>query len=149
MEVTGPDSGPAGATIMGSVRRLVRLHPAGVLIALAVILTLVLPLVSLWAAGAEGEKGKAKSGFLADRHKGAGIECSGCHKETPPKEEPAMEACLKCHGPYEKLAAKGEKLEHNPHASHLGELECFNCHHGHKPSVDYCARCHTFGFKVP
>jgi hypothetical protein len=125
---------------------------AGILIAFAVIMTLALSLVSLWAAGAEGEKGKAtpaKSGFLADRHKGAGIECSGCHKETPPKEEPAMEACLKCHGPYEKLAAKGEKLEHNPHASHLGELECSNCHHGHKPSVDYCARCHTFGFKVP
>ena len=137
---------------MESLRRLVRLHPAGVLIALAVILTLVLPLVSLWAAGTEGEKAKAtpgKNGFLADRHKGAGIECSGCHKETPPKAEPAMEACLKCHGPYEKLAAKGEKLEHNPHASHLGELECINCHHGHKPSVDYCARCHTFGLKVP
>ena len=134
---------------MGSGRR-----PAtgGILIAFAVMMMLALSLVSLWAAGAEGEKGKAtsaKSGFLADRHKGAGIECSGCHKETPPKGEPAMEACLKCHGPYEKLAAKGEKLEHNPHASHLGELECFNCHHGHKPSVDYCARCHTFGFKVP
>ena len=137
---------------MQSVKRAVRLHPAGVLIILAVILAAVVPLVSLWAAGTEGDQAKAVSTgkvFLADRHKEAGIDCSGCHKESPPKEEPAMEACLKCHGPHEKLAVKGEKLEHNPHASHLGELECFNCHHGHKPSVNYCDRCHTFGFKVP
>ena len=137
---------------MQSVKRLVGLHPARILITFAVILAAVAPMVSLWAAGTEGEKAKVASAgkvFLADRHKEAGIDCSGCHKESPPKGEPAMEACLKCHGPYEKLAAKGEKLEHNPHGSHLGELECFNCHHGHKSSVNYCDRCHTFGFKVP
>jgi hypothetical protein len=26
---------------------------------------------------------------------------------------------------------------------------CESCHRGHKPSVDFCAQCHDFGFTVP
>lgn len=103
------------------------------------------------AGGKAAQGGKeegGKDGFLAAKHKSMGIECASCHKGTPPKP-PEMTVCLGCHGPYDKLAARGEKLEPNPHMSHLGELECDNCHHGHKPSTDYCARCHTFGLKVP
>ena len=132
---------------------MVRLQQITVITAFALIMGVIIPLMHLWAAGPEGGEGKAAAGaaaaFLADRHKAAGIDCSGCHKASPPKDAPPMEACLKCHGPYEKLAAGSEKLEQNPHASHLGELECSNCHHGHKPSVDYCARCHTFDFQTP
>jgi len=128
------------------------IRSAGTAVVLAVILALALSFAPLWAQGTETGKAKpapAKDGFLADKHKTAGIACSGCHKESPPKAGPSTEACLKCHGPYEKVVSKTEKLERNPHASHLGELDCSNCHHGHKPSVDYCAGCHTFGFKVP
>jgi fumarate reductase flavoprotein subunit len=132
---------------------MMRSHHIAVITVLAFIMVLVMPLTYLWAAGPEAGEARAapegKAAFLADRHKDAGVDCSGCHKESPPTEAPPMEACLKCHGPYEKLATRSEKLEQNPHASHLGELECSNCHHGHKTSVDYCARCHTFGFRVP
>jgi uncharacterized paraquat-inducible protein A len=48
-----------------------------------------------------------------------------------------------------RLAEKTGKLEHNPHASHEGDLSCESCHHAHKPSEDHCAKCHTFGMKVP
>ena len=116
------------------------------------VAALFIPAVSLRGAetGQADRKVAQNAGtaFLAGKHKSMGIDCVGCHKATPEKP-PLMTICLGCHGPYDKLAARGEKLEHNPHASHLGELECDNCHHGHKPSTDYCARCHTFGLKVP
>jgi fumarate reductase flavoprotein subunit len=86
--------------------------------------------------------------LLADRHKVAGIDCSGCHKESSTKAVPT-ETCLGCHGPYEKLAEQTDKLDVNPHSSHLGERDCSDCHHSHKRSEDYCMRCHQFHFKVP
>jgi fumarate reductase flavoprotein subunit len=85
--------------------------------------------------------------FLADRHKAKGVPCEGCHKDTPPKAV-EMKTCLGCHGDYKALAAKTQHVEPNPHASHEGELACGACHHGHKPGEDYCARCHSFGYKV-
>lgn len=85
--------------------------------------------------------------FMADRHKAKGVLCEGCHKEPPPKAV-EMKACLACHGDYKALAEKTKHVEPNPHASHEGELECSACHQGHKPGKDYCASCHTFGFKV-
>jgi fumarate reductase flavoprotein subunit len=91
-----------------------------------------------WAAG-EGPLGK--------RHEAAGIACAGCHKETPPSAQVPMEACTACHGAYSALAAKTAKKHPNPHESHQGELPCESCHHAHRPSVDYCAQCHDFGFK--
>jgi hypothetical protein len=103
------------------------------------------------ASAAEGTGAPPASGggtFLADKHKAAGLECNGCHVEAPSKA-PDMKVCLKCHGPYDALAAKTEKVNPNPHASHLGEEDCDSCHHGHKASVDRCGRCHAFGFKVP
>jgi len=89
----------------------------------------------------------ADQAFLADKHQARGIACEGCHKESPPKA-PNMAVCLGCHGDYKALAEKTKQVEPNPHASHEGELECSACHHGHKPGEDYCAKCHTFGFKV-
>jgi fumarate reductase flavoprotein subunit len=87
--------------------------------------------------------------LLVERHKAAGIECSSCHKETPPKEAVTTAVCTGCHGDYDTLARRTEKVEPNPHESHEGKIDCGACHHSHKASENYCARCHAFGFKVP
>ena len=86
---------------------------------------------------------------LGDRHKEKGIQCDGCHKENPPQNKTPMAVCQGCHGDYKSLGEKTEKVDPNPHRSHLGSLDCSSCHHSHKPSEDHCAGCHNFGFKVP
>lgn len=92
----------------------------------------------------------AQGNFLADRHQGRGAKCDACHKESPPKGAGVSEACLRCHGNLEKVAAKTVKVKPvNPHASHIGEVACDLCHKGHNPSVNACAECHPFEFKVP
>jgi fumarate reductase flavoprotein subunit len=30
----------------------------------------------------------------------------------------------------------------NPHAGHVGELECTLCHNGHRADELYCSNCH-------
>ena len=87
--------------------------------------------------------------LLAAKHKTAGIECAGCHDEAPPKGKVAQDKCVQCHGDYGKVAEKTKEVTPNPHASHVEDLQCGKCHRMHKPSVDYCAQCHKFGFKVP
>lgn len=91
-----------------------------------------------------------KQKFLADRHKDRAMECSACHKESPPQKAVPSEVCKGCHDE-EKLAMKSaEKFgRQNPHDNHLGAIGCEQCHHAHKPSVDACAKCHQYGFKVP
>ena len=78
--------------------------------------------------------------FLADRHKNAGINCESCHKENPPSEPVPMQVCLGCHGV--DYAKRTKKVSSNPHASHLGYAKCAYCHHGHRPSENYCTKCH-------
>ena len=91
----------------------------------------------------------AQSPFLGDKHENMGVDCSGCHKEDPPKEKVPMAVCLGSHEDYPKVAAKTNKLDPNPHDSHLGEIECEKCHHAHKASVNFCATCHLMDMKVP
>jgi len=90
-----------------------------------------------------------KKQFLADRHQAKGQNCVSCHKESPPKADVASTICLQCHGDAEKLAMRTSATRHNPHDSHLGEMACDKCHHGHKTSEDACGKCHNFGFKTP
>ena len=102
--------------------------------------------------GSGGEAWAAdKQQFLADRHQTKDMTCGSCHQESPPQTAVPMAACLKCHGPYEKLADKTKNVKpNNPHASHNGDVACESCHHGHKTPENYCAQCHpTFEFKVP
>jgi len=88
--------------------------------------------------------------LLVEKHKEAGLTCDACHKESPPKAAVTASVCLGCHGDYAKLAERTQEAKpKNPHESHEGEIECEECHHVHKTSVDYCAKCHDFGFKVP
>jgi hypothetical protein len=111
----------------------------GCCLACAVIVALASP----WAWGAERP-------LLIEQHKAAGLACDACHSENPPKAAATMAACQQCHGEYAKLAQKTQEVKpKNPHESHEGEMECGECHHVHKASVDYCAKCHDFGFKVP
>ncbi len=87
--------------------------------------------------------------FLAEKHKNRGTDCSGCHMESPPKQDVPRAVCLGCHGDYPKVADKTNKLDPNPHDSHLGEVDCGKCHHAHKASANFCNECHQFDMKVP
>lgn len=95
------------------------------------------------------------SEFLADRHVSKNIQCDSCHASAG---EPRLkmvdngqhEACVGCHGFYDKIVEKTAKPdEQNPHAQHDGNLPCTECHKGHKKGVNYCGQCHNFEFKVP
>lgn len=101
------------------------------------------------AAGLDRTWAQEKGAFLADRHQAKGMACATCHKESPPKVAVPAAVCLQCHGDAEKLAMKTSDLKPNPHDSHLADVPCDQCHHGHKASEDMCTKCHSFGFKVP
>lgn len=81
--------------------------------------------------------------MLADRHIARGAKCESCHAGGNPGPVP-KEQCLACHGSYAKVAEKTDKLDINPHDSHLGQIDCSKCHKGHKPAVVECNRCHDF-----
>lgn len=58
--------------------------------------------------------------------------------------------CLKCHGPYDKLAKQTANLEPNPHFNHMGAVNCEDCHKANgpvnKPEL-MCNSCHQFKVK--
>ena len=127
---------------MKPVKRL----PSGV--SVGALLAVLAVLATLGLSPPEASTQEAGT-FLADRHQAKKMDCASCHKESPPKALVPTGVCLGCHGPYARLAEKTAKREHNPHASHEGDLSCESCHHAHKPSEDHCAKCHTFGMNVP
>ncbi|WP_425800703.1 cytochrome c3 family protein [Desulfitobacterium sp. Sab5] len=109
------------------------------------------------------------SSLLANSHAKAGVKCHDCHESslsiqtseglkyiTGDYEEPmktrqfTKEMCLKCHN-YDEVKAKTAFDESNPHDSHNGELECYNCHKMHEPSTVLCSQCHQFSWmnKLP
>ena len=71
------------------------------------------------------------------------IPCQQCHKTTPMKA-PAQSTCLACHGSYDKLAKATAKSKPNPHDSHMGRVDCSECHSMHKTSRFMCRDCHAF-----
>ena len=75
----------------------------------------------------------------------ASLKCETCHAGQAQPAAPSQRTCLKCHGSYEKLAkltAKpGEKF--NPHDSHMGRIECTQCHSMHAKSHYICRDCHS------
>lgn len=88
-------------------------------------------------------------------HGKANIVCLACHGKTLPDQGDTVEngRCLACHGSMEALAARSAPKDfpdRNPHKSHLGEIACTVCHHGHTPSKVYCLGCHQkFNMKIP
>lgn len=116
----------------------------------------------LWLAAAcvaamlAGTASAAEGPFLADRHAQRGINCTQCHGPAGMgkmmEDADRHEACVACHGWYDKVAAKTQPKdpeEMNPHSQHDGNLPCSTCHKGHKPGENYCAKCHYYTFKVP
>ncbi|MFH0726530.1 MAG: cytochrome c3 family protein [Pseudomonadota bacterium] len=110
-----------------------------------------------------------RESMLAFRHAGAGENCLTCHDAADLKDTHKGFAeqsvariqtkkypqafCFKCHGSYEKLIelTKDSKVctdkkgnVANPHDSHLGVSDCFNCHRIHRMSagVNHCYSCH-------
>lgn len=112
------------------------------------------------------------SNHLDHLHAQATIQCKQCHDYPLSKEISSginfvtgnytvplnynklgtKEFCLKCHGSYAKLAELTANYDpdsgRNPHESHNGELECYNCHKSHGESSLYCSQCHS-DMKIP
>ncbi len=88
-------------------------------------------------------------GYLIDKHIRAGLDCASCHRDAPLSDAPKMTVCTGCHGSYSQIAAKTASDRPNPHASHLGEIPCWACHHVHRASETLCDECHAFGMKPP
>lgn len=105
---------------------------------------------------------------LDNVHYQAGVKCKGCHDYpldaeieaginyltgnyyvtadgTIPKHEFGDEMCLDCHISREYLANQTDFLEHNPHLSHQGEMECKDCHVSHGAQIDACSECRSNG----
>uniref|UniRef100_UPI0018E0B31F flavocytochrome c n=1 Tax=Geomonas ferrireducens TaxID=2570227 RepID=UPI0018E0B31F len=113
---------------------------------LGILLAALLVLVSatvLWAGGAEP---------LAKLHQGK-VACSDCHGKgkkvvVDDSEKGVNSRCVGCHGTLAELGGKSRE-EVNPHRSHLGDINCTTCHHGHTASWAYCLSCHAFDMKIP
>ena len=88
----------------------------------------------------------------AERHVAKGMKCEICHgpdKANP--QLPTIDNCKTCHD-IKALVEKTKNVKPtNPHVSphYQDQLDCVNCHYMHEEPVNFCDRCHTFGFKVP
>jgi hypothetical protein len=109
---------------------------------------------------------------LASTHGEQNFACLDCHESNlgqqitevgkfitgdytvplPSKDLATKDFCMRsgCHDSYEQLAEKTDDydLVFNPHESHYGELDCYQCHSVHKESEFYCTSCHQ-GLKLP
>ena len=82
-------------------------------------------------------------------HRGLPPRARSCHKTAPKAgAKVKKQVCQGCHS-YEQLAKQTAKVEPNPHYSHLGDVNCTDCHKGHKKSELMCNSCHQFDLKVP
>jgi len=107
---------------------------------------LLLSVLMLLAASASAEE-------IGGAHAGMDFSCTDCHQTDTPGIPPTNKNCLQCHDSYEALA-KATAPQHvdpedkesaaNPHDSHMGPIDCFNCHKTHTPSELVCAECHSF-----
>jgi len=96
------------------------------------------------AALAEPAAPATRASFLSEKHGALGLSCKDCHGEADKADGVAMEQCLGCHESWAKLkkSARTAKLHPNPHDGHYPDLDCNNCHHGHKAQENYCDSCH-------
>lgn len=81
---------------------------------------------------------------LNDAHATRNLECADCHDTDKPTKRARMKACFGCHKNYEAIAKLTSAKQPNPHESHQGELECYQCHRPHKKDQLYCNQCHEF-----
>jgi hypothetical protein len=95
-----------------------------------------------------------QSPVTSERHKSKNIACTGCHGEEQPKAAGnAEKSCVTCHKSLEAVAEKTKEMLPNPHQNHMTEsqdVECTQCHHGHKADTPICTQCHSgFTFAKP
>lgn len=82
----------------------------------------------------------------ADRHKERGMKCESCHGVAEPKTDATGASCLPCHKSMEAMAERTKNYDRNPHENHISnanDLECTQCHKGHKEDEILCHKCHT------
>jgi hypothetical protein len=93
------------------------------------------------------------SSYMDNRHRQRGTYCLTCHTDYLDEytADDTQAACVKCHGDYDEMIKKTAqtKYSHNPHQSHYVDLKCSVCHRSHGEFKDYCAQCHSFGYKAP
>lgn len=89
------------------------------------------------------------AGTTADRHAARGAACETCHVAKDGNAPVRKEACLACHGSYDKMAERTKDAVPNPHFNHYGERDCSTCHKGHQKSVLSCNGCHKFNLVTP
>jgi hypothetical protein len=84
-------------------------------------------------------------------HTKAGVHCFDCHQEEKPTKKASSESCMACHGDYPAMKAVTKDVKPNPHAPHLGEIPCTECHRQHQPPVVKCLECHQgkYQFHIP
>ena len=103
---------------------------------------LSLIVIILCAASAVAQE---KNAFTTDRHQSRGLSCDACHGEAQPKSAAPAKSCLSCHQSLEAVAEKTKDYMYNPHKNHLtrsSDVECTQCHHGHKADTPACFQCH-------
>ena len=108
-------------------------------------------LITILAAGALllSQAMYAEAATTAERHLNQGATCAACHTDKNFEKPVHQDKCLACHGSYEKLAQRTEKVHPNPHNNHFGQRDCSTCHKGHQQSELTCDRCHKFDLKTP
>jgi hypothetical protein len=85
-------------------------------------------------------------GFTAERHKSRGMSCVGCHKEEKPTTAAPEKACLACHKSLDAVAERTKSYSPNPHDNHItqsSDVQCTQCHQGHKEDKILCHSCHA------
>ncbi len=86
----------------------------------------------------------------AELHAQKNVACASCHRESPPAKKVKTAQCMTCHGDYAQLADRTRAMTpNNVHANHLGDIDCSECHAGHKEKKIACDECHQFEFKMP
>jgi fumarate reductase flavoprotein subunit len=116
------------------------------------LLTFVVQVPLLLAAQATKDAGSSTA-LLADLHAKNDVNCAACHGDSKKitvddNESVVNKNCTTCHGTLAALSANSKEAI-NPHKSHLGDISCTTCHHGHAPSKAYCLNCHTYEMKIP
>ena len=103
-------------------------------------------LAFLFSTGIAIAQEEQEGPFTADRHKERGLKCEACHGDPEPKTAASPKSCLTCHKSLEAVADRTNDRERNPHNNHLtqsSDVECTDCHHGHKADTILCHQCHT------
>ncbi|QXE87790.1 cytochrome c3 family protein [Geomonas nitrogeniifigens] len=107
-----------------------------------------LALLAALGAGLFRTRSEAFAADIKGKHASEGLGCADCHKTDKPTAAAGIEACLDCHGGYDKVAERTKGMHNNPHDSHLGRMACLKCHRVHAPSEYLCLECHSdFEFK--